>query len=144
MIIICFHEFHECIDMCVQYTWKGLHTVAPLQVTQNYGESTWATATVPRVPRPRHPRALAITIWLTASVHKTGIDAFIFHSRSVTKHISPVIRIVHIMHGGGQNIRPLLVSSNILPLSSAAVHSFRAHWQATSAAAGTGSISVLN
>jgi len=62
----------------------------------------------------------------------------------MTKHISPVIRIVHIMYGGGQNTRPLLFSFNILPLSSAVVHSFRPSWQATSAAAGAGSVSVLN
>lgn len=53
-------------------------------------------------------------------MHKTAIDAFIFHSHSTTERISPVIRTAHIMYGAGHNILPL-------PLSSAAVHLFRAH-----------------
>lgn len=36
------------------------------------------------------------------------------------ERISPVIRTAHIMYGAGHNILPL-------PLSSAAVHLFRAH-----------------
>ena len=94
---------------------------------------------------PRHPRAGAITIWLTTSRHKAGIDAFILHSHGMAKRIPPVIRIVRIMYGGGAN-RACGPSSFLSKssLCSAALHSLRPRCQATSAAANAGSISVLN
>lgn len=120
-------------------TWRSIrvkYTVNHLSsssITTRW-PTTWVTTSAVRVPHPWYPGVLATAIWLTASIHKTGIDAFIFHSHCVTKHISPVIRIVRIMYGGGQNIQPPppfpSFPFDILSLSSplsAAVHSFRPH-----------------
>lgn len=132
------HQFHKWNDI-----WCTVSRLSSSSTTTRW-PTTWVTATAVRVPIPdtRGPWPQQFG-W--QPLYKTRIDAFIFHSHSVTKHISPVIRIVHIMYGGGQNIQSLLLSFNVLPLSSAAVRSLRPHWQATSAAAaGAGSMAALN